>query len=132
MKIEHLGVHETVFTQDEDDNNHRTSYTWDSTDIPQNVLDYVDENGLWSDEVREQYALDFPAPTADELAANDLATEQAWVVSELSSADIEIRKHEDGAARVKGANVQAWRTYRNDLRDYVQSGVVTGERPVKP
>ena len=67
-----------------------------------------------------------------EKAAQDQAIEQAWVVSELSSADIEIRKHEDGAARVKGANVQAWRTYRNDLRDYVQSGVVTGERPVKP
>jgi len=72
------------------------------------------------------------ADKAAEQAANDLAAEQAWVVAELSSADVEIRKHEDGAARVKGANVQAWRTYRNELRDYVQSGVVIGERPVKP
>ena len=72
------------------------------------------------------------ADKAAEQAANDLAAEQAWVVAELSSADVEIRKHEDGAARVKGTNVQAWRTYRNELRDYVQSGVVIGERPVKP
>ena len=72
------------------------------------------------------------ADKAAEKAAQDLATENAWVVAELFSADVEIRKHEDGAARVKGANVQAWRTYRNDLRDYVQDGVVIGERPVKP
>ena len=72
------------------------------------------------------------ADKAAEKAAQDLATENAWVVAELFSADVEIRKHEDGAARVKGANVQAWRTYRNDLRDYVQDGVVIGERPVRP
>ena len=65
-------------------------------------------------------------------AAQDLATEQAWVVAELAQADIEIRKHEDGHARKKGASAGAWRTYRNDLRDYVQDGVVVGERPVKP
>jgi len=57
---------------------------------------------------------------------------QKWVSEELAMSDIEIRKHEDSAPRVKGTNVQAWRTYRNDLRDYVQSGVVIGERPVKP
>ena len=57
---------------------------------------------------------------------------QKWVSGELAMSDIEIRKHEDGAPRVKGANVQAWRTYRNELRDYVQDGVVIGERPVKP
>ena len=70
--------------------------------------------------------------TAEQITQQFADSEQAWVVAELFSADVEIRKHEDGAARVKGANVQAWRTYRNDLRDYVQSGVVTGERPVKP
>ena len=126
MKIEHLGVHETVFTQDEDDNNHRTSYTWDSTDIPQNVLDYVDENGLWSGEVKAQYALDFPAPTAEELAANDLATEQAWVVAELVQADKELFILEDGDPRGK-ADIPAWRNYRKALRNHT-----TGERPARP
>ena len=72
------------------------------------------------------------ADKAAEKAAQDLATEQAWLVAELAQADIEIRKHEDGHARKKGASAGAWRTYRNDLRDYVQDGVVVGERPVKP
>jgi len=57
---------------------------------------------------------------------------QKWVSEELAMSDIEIRKHEDGAPRVKGANVQAWRTYRNELRDYVQSGVVAATKPARP
>ena len=72
------------------------------------------------------------ADKAAEQAANDLAAEQAWVKAELSSADVEVHKHDDGHARKKGASAGAWRTYRNDLRDYVQDGVVVGERPVKP
>ena len=57
---------------------------------------------------------------------------EKWVSEELDMSDIEIRKHEDGAPRVKGANVQAWRTYRNELRDYVQSGVVAATKPARP
>ena len=62
----------------------------------------------------------------------EIATkEQSWVRAEMENATIEIQNHEDGGARAKGS-LPAWRAYRNALRDYVQSGVVVGERPVSP
>ncbi len=58
-------------------------------------------------------------------------SEQTWVVSELSSADVEINKHDDGDARAT-STVAAWRAYRCQLRDYVKGGQIVGERPVRP
>ena len=73
-----------------------------------------------------------PVKTAEELAAQDLATEQAWVLAEIKEADVEVRKFEDGAARARGASVTVWRTYRNELRDYIQGGTIVGVRPTSP
>ena len=67
-----------------------------------------------------------PVKTAEELAAEDLATEQEWVVDELAQADKEIFILEDGDPRGK-ADVPSWRTYRKDLRNHT-----TGERPTRP
>ena len=67
-----------------------------------------------------------------ELAQQLVDTESAWVKSELDNSDVEVKKHEDSAPRAKGASVQVWRTYRNELRDYIQDGVIVGERPIKP
>ena len=67
-----------------------------------------------------------PEFTAGELAAQDLVTEQAWVVAELAQADKEIFILEDGDPRGK-ADIPAWRTYRKALRDHT-----TGERPARP
>ena len=61
-----------------------------------------------------------------EKAANDLATEQAWVVAELTQADKEIFILEDGDPRGK-ADIPAWRNYRKALRNHI-----TGVRPVRP
>ena len=72
------------------------------------------------------------ADKAAEKAAQDLATEQAWIEAEMVAADKEVKKFDDGHTRPKGANVQEWRTYRNALRDYIQAGVIVGERPVSP
>jgi len=66
------------------------------------------------------------------VAAQDLAAEQAWIEAEMVAADKEVKKFDDGHTRPKGANVQEWRTYRNALRDYIQAGVIVGERPVSP
>jgi len=67
-----------------------------------------------------------PVKTAEELAAEDLATEQEWVVDELVQADKEIFILEDGDPRGK-ADIPTWRTYRKDLRNHT-----TGERPTRP
>jgi hypothetical protein len=67
-----------------------------------------------------------PVRTAEELAAEDLATEQEWVVDELVQADKEIFILEDGDPRGK-ADIPTWRTYRKDLRNHT-----TGERPTRP
>ena len=66
------------------------------------------------------------ADKAAEKAANDLATEQVWVVAELAQADKELFILEDGDPRSK-ADIPAWRTYRKALRDHT-----TGVRPVRP
>jgi hypothetical protein len=73
------------------------------------------------------YYREYRAFTADELAAGEVS----WVASELSAADIEILKHDDGHGRVTATKPQ-WRTYRNALRDHVIGGVVQGARPTKP
>ena len=79
--------------------------------------------------VQEWLALgNVPEPefTADELAAQDLAIEQAWVVAELAQADKELFILEDGDPRGK-ADIPAWRNYRKALRNHI-----TGVRPVRP
>ena len=66
------------------------------------------------------------ADKAAEKAANDLATEQVWVVAELAQADKELFILEDGDPRGK-ADIPTWRNYRKALRNHT-----TGERPVRP
>jgi hypothetical protein len=64
-------------------------------------------------------------------AAQDLATEQAWVKSEIENADISLSIVQDGDRRSIGT-VGDWRNYRKALRDRVQDGAIIGERPVRP
>ena len=61
-----------------------------------------------------------------EKAAQDLATENAWVVAELAQADKELFILEDGDPRGK-ADIPAWRNYRKALRNHT-----VGERPARP
>lgn len=76
--------------------------------------------GVWTQDVRSK--------TAEEL----VAVEVAFVNSELTAADIEVRKWADGHARKAGANIAQWRAYRNALRDHIIGGAVQGARPTKP
>jgi len=69
---------------------------------------------------------------AAEAAQQLVDTESAWVKAELENSDVEVRKHEDSAPRAKGADVQVWRTYRNELRNYIQGGVISTDKPVRP
>ena len=66
-----------------------------------------------------------------EKAAQDLATENAWVKSEMENADISLNIVQDGDRRSIGT-VGDWRNYRKALRDRVQDGAIIGERPVRP
>lgn len=73
-----------------------------------------------------------PEFSQEELAAQQVSEEQQWVQAELAAADIEINKHGDAHGRTVGTQV-AWRNYRNQLRDRVQAGVMSGgERPMRP
>ena len=60
-----------------------------------------------------------------------VVAEEAWVTEQLTDADVAVRKHDDGHGRVDGTKAE-WRTYRNALRDHIQSGVIMGSRPTKP
>lgn len=58
------------------------------------------------------------------------ADERIWRNAELTRADIQLLKVEDGA---KGIGTQkAWREYRNALRDYPVSEFFPHTRPVAP
>ena len=114
-------------------------YYSDTTDVPIGIMK-VQPNGscesrlLVDDEVQEWIAQgNTPEPefTQAELDQQHLDTEKAWVKSELELADIEVRKFNDGHTRTAGT-LPAWRTYRNALRDYIQSDVIIGSRPVSP
>lgn len=73
------------------------------------------------------YEREYRSFTTAELAQQ----EESWVSQELSTSDIEVRKHDDSHSRTVGTKPQ-WRTYRNALRDHVIGGVVQGTRPTRP
>jgi hypothetical protein len=74
-----------------------------------------------------EYVREFRAFSDNETADK----EHSWVVAEMKNATIEIQNHEDLGERAKGT-LQAWREYRNALRNYTQAGKVVGARPIKP
>jgi hypothetical protein len=67
----------------------------------------------------------------DAIDAAALEVEKQWVQGELNAADITINKLMDSHGRTTG-DVAQWRTYRNDLRDYIISDVIQGVRPTQP
>ena len=54
-----------------------------------------------------------------------------YVSAELAAADVELNKHADDSTRSRNT-AQVWRTYRNNLRDYVQGDVITTVKPERP
>lgn len=86
----------------------------------------IDES--WVELSASEYSNFINPPRTNEQVVSD---EQAWVISELSIADIEVNKHLDGDARAI-ATEAAWRAYRCQLRDYVKGGQIVGERPARP
>ncbi len=68
-----------------------------------------------------------------EYLSNGTALQQAqkFVREELVFADIQILYHQDSDSR-KIATLTAWRTYRKELRNYVQAGAIVDPKPVRP
>ena len=113
------------------------------TDNSNSVVVYTDAQGRqhshvleakeFQDWLADGHTIDevLPAYSQAELDQQHLEVEKAWVKSELELADVEVRKFNDGHTRTAGT-LPAWRTYRNALRDYIQSDVIIGSRPVSP
>lgn len=72
-------------------------------------------------------------PESPNLATNITSTERSWRDHELTVADVELLKAEDGDPASKGTPTE-WRQYRVDLRNWPQSPAFpdSAMRPVRP
>ena len=82
MKIYHAGRYNTVFTHEE---GHRRCYNFKDAGIPSEALAYAEDNDLWNDEIKQQYELDNPAPTAEEIIEQQRRSAKAARDSSLNS-----------------------------------------------
>lgn len=77
--------------------------------------------------VGDEYHREYRPSTQAEITRD----ESDWVSSELSAADKEVFKHDDAHGRTN-STIQAWRTYRNELRDYIVDDVIVTAKPSRP
>lgn len=72
--------------------------------------------------------IDIPQSDTD---ADNLLKEKEWVSVELVWCDKELAKHRSGHSRTTSTEVLI-NTYSNELRDYIQGGVITTSKPETP
>ncbi len=106
-----------------------------ASSVPSNIL-YIEVDSVPDNKYRNAWKIDRDTNSVvlddSKVDSINMIAEKEWLQEELSTADIEIQKYEDGHTRTSGVDITTWRDYRNSLRDHVQADTVMGDRPSKP